>query len=119
MCIQPAEKKDGGMVVDVQEGKLTPFLPENNKYGVPKIPNFGNVKEPLEIGERRIFKVAIIARPKCVVVAISKKTGFNGHVSTQHNLGKVVDKHERVRVNCGDSFESKESSSSDIVPQQK
>jgi hypothetical protein len=71
MCIQPVEKKDGCVMVDVQEGKLTPLLPENNKDGVPKIPNFGNVKEPEELSDRRLFKVPIVARPECVAVTIS------------------------------------------------
>jgi hypothetical protein len=44
--IEPVEQKNGEMMVHVEERKLSPLLSKYDKNGVPKIPNFRNVKEP-------------------------------------------------------------------------
>lgn len=46
VCVEPVEQKDGGVVVNVKEGKLIPLLSQNNKDGVPEVPDFGNVEQP-------------------------------------------------------------------------
>lgn len=53
--VEPVEQKDGRVVVDMEEGKLSPLLSQNNEDGVPEIPNLRNVKQPQEVGKRRII----------------------------------------------------------------
>ena len=38
--VKPVKQKDGSMMVNVKERKLSPLLPQNDKDGIPKIPNF-------------------------------------------------------------------------------
>lgn len=44
--IEPIKEKDGEMMVDMKKGKLTPLFANNDEKGVPKVPNFGDIKEP-------------------------------------------------------------------------
>lgn len=44
--IEPIEQENSGVMVNVQEGELTPLLSQNNKDCVPKVPYFGDVEEP-------------------------------------------------------------------------
>ena len=46
VSIEPVEQKDGEMVVDVKERKLSPLLSNDNEDGIPEIPDLGHVKEP-------------------------------------------------------------------------
>jgi hypothetical protein len=96
--VEPVKEKDGSVVVDVQEGKLSPLFANHDKKSVPKVPNLGGVKQPEEVGKRRVVWVIIVTRHEGVVVAVCQEKGLNGHVGTQHDLGNVVDKLDRVRV---------------------
>mmetsp|Transcript_28246 Transcript_28246/g.59759 ORF Transcript_28246/g.59759 Transcript_28246/m.59759 type:complete len:171 (+) Transcript_28246:490-1002(+) len=99
--IQPVKEEDGKMVVDVQERELTPFLSQNNEDGVPKIPNFGNVKEPEEIFERRIFYEEVIARNGGVSIAVGDESSLDGHIGAEENLRDVVDEFDGVWIHGG------------------
>jgi len=89
--IEPVEEKDGGMVINMEEGKLSPFLSNYNENGVPEIPDFRNVKEPKKVRNWRRITVILVAR-NTVITAICDHECFNGHVSTQKNLRNIVDK---------------------------
>ena len=39
MGIEPVEEEDGGVVVNVEEGELAPLLADDDKDGVPKVPD--------------------------------------------------------------------------------
>ncbi len=47
--IQPVEKKNRRVVVNMQKTKLVPFFTKDNKKRVPKVPNFANVEQPKQI----------------------------------------------------------------------
>jgi hypothetical protein len=49
VSIEPVEQKDGDVMVDMQERKLSPLFPQNDENGVPEIPNLRNVEQPQEI----------------------------------------------------------------------
>jgi hypothetical protein len=80
MRVEPIKEKDGNVMIDVKKGELTPFLAQNNKDGIPKVPHFGNVKEPQQIGQRRIGLTVRFTWQELITVAISYEEGFNGHV---------------------------------------
>ena len=44
--VEPEAKESGYVVVDMKEGQLPPLPTNDNKDGVPEIPNLGHVKEP-------------------------------------------------------------------------
>ena len=92
-------KEDGGVVVDVKEGKLVPLFTQDDEDGVPKVQHFGHVKEPHEVRQRRIFSVVVVAvRVNRVVVTVRDQKGFYGHVRTEHDLAHVVNEFQRVRI---------------------
>ena len=37
--VEPVEQKDGSVMVDMEEGKLSPLFSQNDEDGVPEIPN--------------------------------------------------------------------------------
>jgi len=37
--VEPVEQKDGSVMVNMEEGKLSPLFAQNDKDGVPEIPN--------------------------------------------------------------------------------
>ncbi len=59
---QPVEEEYGGVMVNVEEGELTPLLPEHDKDGIPEIPNLGDVEEPKEVADGRVRHVELVAR---------------------------------------------------------
>jgi len=40
MYIDPVEKEDGGVVINMKERKLLPFFAKDDENGVPEIPDF-------------------------------------------------------------------------------
>lgn len=84
--IQPVEQKDGRVVVHVQKGQLSPFLPQHNKDGIPKVPNLGHVKQPKQTRNRWIGWVGGVARKDGIVVSVGQKEGFDRHVRAKHDL---------------------------------
>jgi hypothetical protein len=40
ISVEPVKQKDGSMMVNVKKRKLSPLLSQNDKDGIPKIPNF-------------------------------------------------------------------------------
>ena len=97
--VQPVEKEDGDVVVDVQKRQLPPFLAEDNENGIPEVPHLGNVEEPQQIRQRRIITAVTDTRDESVATAVCQKTSFNGHVGTEHNLRNIVDEFDGVGVN--------------------
>lgn len=84
--IEPIKEEDGNVVVDVQEAQLTPLLSRDNEDGIPKIPDFGNVKEPEQVGHRWVYLFVSDAGRDGVAVAVGEKERFQSHVSAQHDL---------------------------------
>ena len=37
--IQPVENKDGGMMINMEEKKMSQFLSNHNEYGIPEVPD--------------------------------------------------------------------------------
>mmetsp|Transcript_26485 Transcript_26485/g.56757 ORF Transcript_26485/g.56757 Transcript_26485/m.56757 type:complete len:277 (-) Transcript_26485:119-949(-) len=98
VCVEPVEQKDGGVMVDVKEGKLSPLFTQDNKDGVPKVPNLGNVKQPQKIGNGRIVLAVGNARGDGVSIAVRQENGFDRHVRTKHDLRDIVKELDWVRV---------------------
>ena len=101
--IQPVEKENGKMVVDVQKGKLSPLFAKHNEDGIPEIPSLGNIEHPQQIGDWGILGVKSIARHQRVSVSVGQQTTFNCHVSTEHDLRHVVEKFDWVGVHGGNT----------------
>ena len=97
--IKPVEQKDGSVMVNVKEGKLSPLFAQHNKDGVPEIPNLGNVEQPQKIGNSRVALAVSNARSQGIPVAVRQENSFNRHVSAQHNLRNIVEELDWVRVN--------------------
>ena len=38
VTVEPVKEKDGDVVVDMKEAQLSPLFAENDKEGVPKVP---------------------------------------------------------------------------------
>tara|TARA_B110001450_G_C17573675_1_gene461865 strand:- start:257 stop:565 length:309 start_codon:yes stop_codon:yes gene_type:complete len=55
--VQPVEQKDGNMMINMQEGELSPFFPQDDKNSIPKIPNLCNIKQPEEVGQCWIIPI--------------------------------------------------------------
>jgi hypothetical protein len=96
--VEPVEEEDGDVVVNVQERKLPPLLSQDNKNCVPKVPNLSNVKQPQEIGKRRIISNVSHTRSDTVAVAVGQQERFDCHVSAEHDLRNVVEKFDRIGV---------------------
>jgi len=97
--VEPVEQKDGSVMVDVKEGKLSPFFAQHNKDGVPEIPNLGNVEQPQKISNSRVILAVSNAWSQGIPVAVRQENCFNRHVSAQHNLRNIVEELDWVRVN--------------------
>lgn len=97
--IQPVEEENGGVVVNVQKGKLSPLLSQDNENGIPEIPGLGHVEEPQQWGHGGIVGVEGIARHQGVVVTVRKENCFNCHVGTEHDLRDIVEKFDGVWIN--------------------
>jgi hypothetical protein len=92
MGIQPIEQKNSGMMIDMKKGELSPLFADNDKEGIPKVPDFGNVKEPEQIGRRRGDGIVGIAgRQEGIAIAVGNHTGFNGHIGTEKDLRDIVE----------------------------
>jgi len=100
--VEPIEEEDGGVVVYMEEGELTPLLSQNNKDGVPKVPHLGNVKEPKEVTEGGISLVKIIARREGVSVAVRDESRLDGHVRAEEDLRHVVHEFNGIRIHGGE-----------------
>jgi len=97
--VDPVKEKDGSVVVHVEERELVPLLSNDDEDSVPKVPYFGEVEHIHEIHQRWIFSVVIVTvRVKGVVVTVRDQECFDGHVGTEHDLGHVVNKFERVGI---------------------
>ena len=103
VSVEPVKQVDGQMMVNVQKAELTPLLSQNNKDGIPKVPNLGDVKEPQKLGYGRILRIKRFAGGDGVSVAVGNHESFNGHVRTEHNLRHIVDKLERIGIHGGNS----------------
>jgi hypothetical protein len=44
LSIEPVEKENSDVMIDVQKGKLSPLLSNDNENGIPKVPSFGDVE---------------------------------------------------------------------------
>lgn len=86
MRVEPVKEKDGRVMVNMQKGKLTPLFAKNDKNGVPKVPNLGNVKQPEQIGRGWVRGIVGIARSESVPVTVGNHPCFNRHVGAQHDL---------------------------------
>ena len=42
--IEPVKEEDGCVMVNMQEGKLAPFLPYDDENSVPEVPNLRDVE---------------------------------------------------------------------------
>ena len=86
-------------MADMKEGKLSPLFPQNDKDGIPEIPNLGNVEQPQKIRHsRRILAVSNTWGDR-ITIAVRQEHCFNCHVSTQHDLRNIVEEFDWIRVN--------------------
>ena len=85
VSIEPVEQKDGEMVVDVKERKLSPLLSNDNEDGIPEIPDLGHVKEPEKICHGRIGIIVIVTYGS-ISITVGNHSCFNGHVCTKEDL---------------------------------
>ena len=99
MRVEPVKEENGNVMVNVEKGQLAPLFAQDNKDGVPKIPNLGHVKEPQQVGDRRVHRVELIAGQHVVVVAVGQESGFNRHVGAQHDLRNIVKELDRIGIN--------------------
>mmetsp|Transcript_31212 Transcript_31212/g.75472 ORF Transcript_31212/g.75472 Transcript_31212/m.75472 type:complete len:203 (-) Transcript_31212:129-737(-) len=102
--VEPIKKKDGSVVVHVQERELTPLLSQNYEDCVPKVPYLRDVEKPQEIAEGRILDVECIARHRGVTIAVGQEPRFDGHVCAKEDLGYVVNEFDGIRVNGREGF---------------
>jgi hypothetical protein len=96
--VEPVEQENGKVVVDMEERKLSPLLAQNNKNGIPKVPDFGNIEQPQEVCHRRIILAVGIAWHKTVTAAVSQQGSLDCHVCAKHDLGNIVNEFYRIRV---------------------
>jgi hypothetical protein len=97
--VEPVKQENGQVMVHVQKTKLTPLLAEDDKDGIPKVPDLGNVKQPEKVRDRRVRLVVLVAGQGRVVVTVGQHETLNRHVRAEHDLGNVVDKLDRIRIN--------------------
>jgi hypothetical protein len=101
--VEPVKQENGQVMVHVQKTKLTPLLAEDDKDGIPKVPDLGKVKQPEKIGDGRITLAVFVAGHGRVVVTVRQEKGLDRHVRAQHDLGNVVDKLDWVRIDRGNT----------------
>mmetsp|Transcript_46771 Transcript_46771/g.113997 ORF Transcript_46771/g.113997 Transcript_46771/m.113997 type:complete len:243 (+) Transcript_46771:1131-1859(+) len=99
--VQPVEEEDGNVMVDMEEGQLTPLLSEDDEDRVPEVPNFRHVEQPQEVGQGRVVLAVPDTRGEGVSVTVRKQHSLDGHVGTQHDLRNIVDEFDRVRIHGG------------------
>lgn len=85
-------------MVHMKEGKLSPLFAQDDKDGVPEIPNLRNVKQPQKVGQRGILPVVCNTWSDGVTIAVSQKNTFDCHVRTKHDLRHIVHELDGVRV---------------------
>jgi hypothetical protein len=101
--VEPVKQENGQVMVHVQKTKLTPLLAEDDKDGIPKVPDLGNIKQPEKVSDGRIILAVVVARHDRVVVTVRQEKGLDRHVRAQHDLGDVVDKLDRIRIHRGNT----------------
>mmetsp|Transcript_18555 Transcript_18555/g.51610 ORF Transcript_18555/g.51610 Transcript_18555/m.51610 type:complete len:219 (-) Transcript_18555:473-1129(-) len=74
--IEPVEEEDRGVVVDVEEGQLSPLLAQHDEDGVPEIPHLRDVEQPKEVADGRVMLVVRLARKDGVVVAVREEASL-------------------------------------------
>lgn len=95
--IEPVEEENGEVMVNMQEGQLSPFLSKYDEDGIPEVPDLGCVEQPKKVSKRRLVTAVVVAA-NAVSVAVSDHTSFDGHVSTEHDLRNVVEELDGVWV---------------------
>jgi len=80
MTIEPVEKKNCGMMIHMKKGELFPLFTDDNKDGIPKIPNFTQVKDIKEVSNRRVCGVVRYTEIQSIPTAVSHKECLNCHV---------------------------------------
>ena len=100
VSVEPVEEENGRVVVNMQKGKLSPFLSKYNENGIPEIPNLGNVEQPQKVGNCRVLLAISYTRGKGITVTVSQQTCLDCHVRTKHDLRYVVKEFDRVGVEC-------------------
>jgi hypothetical protein len=101
--VEPVKQENGQVMVHVQKRKLTPLLAEDDKDGIPKVPDLGSVKQPEKVADSRVILAVGVAGHGSVVVTVRQEEGLNRHVCAQHDLRNVVDKLDRIRINRGNT----------------
>jgi hypothetical protein len=96
--VEPVEQENGKVVVDMEERKLSPLLAQNNKNGIPKVPDFGNIEQPQKVCNRRVILAVGIAWHNIVTAAVSQQESLDCHVCAKHDLGNIVNEFDRIRV---------------------
>lgn len=85
-------------MVHVQKRQLSPFLIHNNEDRVPKIPDFGDIKQPQQICRRGIHGIErVTGCEESVVIPIANHPGFNCHVGAQEYLRDIVDELDGIQ----------------------
>jgi len=97
--VKPVEQKDGSVMVDMKEGKLSPLFSQNDKDGVHEIPNLCEIKQPQEVSHCRRISAVSNTWGEGVSVTVSNEDTFDCHVSTKHDLRHIVEELDWVRVN--------------------
>lgn len=88
--VQPVEHENGKVMVDMEERKLSPFLSQYNKDGIPEVPDLGNIEKPQKSCQRRILLAVRVARNEAVAAPVCKQNSLDCHVGAKHDLGNVV-----------------------------
>lgn len=70
MSIQPVKEEDGDVVVAVEEAQLTPLLADDDKDGIPEIPDLAYVKEPQQVSQGWVSLVVSNARQDGISAAV-------------------------------------------------
>jgi hypothetical protein len=95
--IQPIIRKDGYMVVNVQNRELIPLLRENDENGVEEVEDLRHIENPQYVSNRGLFIIKG-GTDKTVVVSVGQQESFHAHVRAQNHLSQVIDELERVKV---------------------
>lgn len=70
ICVQPVEHENGKVMIDMEERKLSPFLSQHNEYGIPEVPDLGNVEKPQKSCQRGVVLAVGVARNDAVAAAV-------------------------------------------------
>lgn len=96
--VEPVKEKDGKVVVNVQKGQLRPPLFGNNKEGVCKVENLGQVEDVQNKPHRRILVVKGLAWQQRVARLECLHARLDAHVRTQHYLDNIVQELKRKQA---------------------